>query len=80
MPARDKTGPNGQGALTGRGLGPCGSGTARGFGRGCGRRAFFQGSNFTRTVTKDEEKQILEQELEEIETQKEEIKKRLKEL
>lgn len=34
MPAFDKTGPQGQGPLTGRGMGPCGQG--RGFGRGMG--------------------------------------------
>ncbi|MFH1661958.1 MAG: DUF5320 domain-containing protein [Candidatus Falkowbacteria bacterium] len=28
MPLRDQTGPNGQGKLTGRGLGPCGEGSA----------------------------------------------------
>ena len=34
MPNRDGTGPDGQGAMTGRGLGPCGRGTSRGLGRG----------------------------------------------
>ena len=38
MPNRDKTGPDGQGPLTGRGLGPCGDGTPRGGGRGRGQR------------------------------------------
>jgi hypothetical protein len=43
MPGQDGTGPMGRGRLTGRGLGPCGSGFARGrgfgmgFGRGFGR-------------------------------------------
>jgi hypothetical protein len=39
MPNRDMTGPRGRGPLTGRGLGPCGKGLARGrgFGRGLGR-------------------------------------------
>lgn len=38
MPNRDKTGPMGQGLLTGRGFGPCGGGKnfGRGFGCGCG--------------------------------------------
>jgi len=36
MPNRDKTGPNNQGKLTGRGLGPC-SGNQIPFGRGFGR-------------------------------------------
>jgi len=47
MPNRDKTGPLGEGPLTGRGLGPCGDGLRRGRvgrgrrparGRGLGRR------------------------------------------
>ena len=43
MPALDKTGPQGQGPMTGRGLGPCGGGKrmgfgrCRGYGRGLGR-------------------------------------------
>lgn len=60
----DKTGPLGQGTLTGRGLGPCG----RGFRRGFGRR-FLQPLE----LSKEEEKKILESE-------KAEIEKRLKEL
>jgi len=46
MPARDKTGPRGEGPMTGRGFGDCnpeatnqrGCGCARGRGRGCGFR------------------------------------------
>ena len=34
MPAQDKTGPQGMGPLTGRGLGPCACGLGRGFGLG----------------------------------------------
>jgi hypothetical protein len=30
MPNQDKTGPEGQGPMTGRGMGPCGGGDARG--------------------------------------------------
>ena len=37
MPAQDGTGPNGQGPMTGRGLGPCGGGMRRGCSRGLGR-------------------------------------------
>lgn len=37
MPNFDKTGPQGQGPLTGRGLGPCGGGRGFGYGRGYGR-------------------------------------------
>lgn len=55
MPGFDGTGPEGRGPLTGRGLGPCGSGRGfrrghgrgfgrgfgSGFGRGFGRRRFW---------------------------------------
>jgi len=77
MPGFDGTGPQGQGPLTGRGLGPCGCGMRRGFGRGFGK-----GLGFRRqvTLTKDEEKKILEAEIKEIELEKQEIAKRLKEL
>lgn len=69
MPGYDRTGPLGQGALTGRGFGPCG----RGFGRGFGFRRFAR-------ITDKEEKEILQEELEEIEAEKKEIEKRLKEI
>ena len=65
MPNQDRTGPLGQGPLTGRGLGPCGRGLRRGFGRGFGFRNVV--------LTESDEKKILESE-------KREIEKRLKEL
>ena len=68
MPGQDRTGPLGQGPLTGRGLGPCGRGFGRGFGRG------------RVVLTSKDEKKILQEELQEIETEKTEIQKRLKEL
>lgn len=74
MPGQDRTGPNGQGPMTGRGLGLCGNGgIRRGFGRGCGR-GFRQ-----RALTQEEEKGILEQELKSLEKDKEDIQNRLKE-
>lgn len=36
MPRMDGTGPMGMGPMTGRGLGPCGAGMRRGYGRGRG--------------------------------------------
>ncbi|MBS3099889.1 DUF5320 domain-containing protein [Candidatus Pacearchaeota archaeon] len=56
MPNMDKTGPQGMGAMTGRGLGPCGGGMRRGFSRGCGRGFGFR---VPMTLTKDEEKKSL---------------------
>ncbi len=80
MPRFDETGPMGQGPMTGRGLGPCGRGIGfkRGFGRGLGRGFGwgFQPAQFSEA----DEKKILEQELKNIETEKAEIQKRLKEL
>jgi len=76
MPNKDKTGPLGNGPLTGRGFGPCGSGLKRGLGRGlC--RYFTWGQSKT-----DEEKrqslinyrQALEEELEDVKKQEEELK------
>ena len=81
MPNRDQTGPNGEGALTGRGLGNCDGarqGYGRNFGCGFGRRC---GRGFGRfgALTKDDERKILEAQLTELEIEKAEIEKRLKE-
>ena len=75
MPGYDRTGPLGQGALTGRGFGPCGRGFGfrMGFGRGFGFRRFAR-------ITEKEEKELLQEELGEIEEEKKEIEKRLKEI
>ncbi len=70
MPTQDGTGPAGQGPLTGRGFGRCG------FRCGFGRR--FMG-NQPLSLTKDQERKILEAELAEIEAEKAEIEKQLKE-
>jgi len=72
MPGLDKTGPRGLGARTGRGLGPCGCGKARGFGRRC--------IGAPLNLSKEEEKKILEENLKDLEAEKEAIKNRLKEL
>ena len=84
MPAQDKTGPQGLGPKTGRQLGDCEGTTPivgrgfgqgfgrgmRGFGRGCGRGGGCR-RNFS--LSKGDEKKILEAE-------KKEIESRLKEL
>jgi len=77
MPNNDGTGPQGMGAMTGRGLGPCGCGMRRGFGRGMG---FRRGFATPITLTKEEEKKILEADLKDIEVEKETIQTRLKEM
>ena len=77
MPKQDKTGPLSLGALTGRGLGHCGCGMRRRFGGGYGRDFGFRRQV---TLTKEEEKKILEAELKEMDLEKQEIEKRLKEM
>ena len=67
MPMRDGTGPTGRGPMTGRGMGPCGAGYGRGYGRG------FNCPRYPVNISKEDEKKLLEEELEI-------IKKRLKEL
>jgi hypothetical protein len=83
MPGQDRTGPLGQGPMTGRGLGQCGQGLNRGFGRQCRRGfGFMRGRGYRENITlsKEEEKKILEAELIEIEKEKEEIEQKLKEI
>ncbi len=74
MPMQDRTGPEGQGPRTGRGLGLCGGGGAfrmgcRWFGRGL--RARF---------TRKEEKDMLAEEKKELEAELEAVKERMGEM
>ena len=88
MAGQDGTGPNGMGPMTGRGLGPCGAGLARarGCGRGFGRGRGFgqgmgQGFQFQQAkMTDEQEKTMLEQELEATETAQKNIQERLNQL
>jgi hypothetical protein len=81
MPNINGTGPQGMGALTGRGLGPCGGGMRRGCGRGFGRGMGFRVRYATPvTLLKEEEKKILEADLKDIEAEKEAIQKRLNDM
>ncbi len=77
MPNMDRTGPQGNGPMTGRGFGQCGNGMQRGFSRGCRR---IRNPRFFAGFTKDEEKKILEADIKEIDLEKQEIEKRLKEI
>ena len=56
MPNFDRTGPNRQGSMTGRGMGPCGNGMRRGC---CGGFSRGLGFGYRRqvTLTKEEEKE-----------------------
>lgn len=76
MPGGDGTGPYGTGPV-GWGRGPCGLGSRRA--RAFGFR-FWQRPVQQLTLTKDEQKKILEAELKDIEAEKQAVSKRLKEL
>jgi len=94
MPSGDGTGPAGMGPMTGRGRGFCAGfnvpgymnpGFRRGFGRGFGRgfraQAFYpQMISQPQVITEVEEKKLLQEDLELMEQEMQEIKKRLKEL
>ena len=91
MPRGDGTGPNGQGPMTGRGMGFCagfnvpgfvnsGFGGGRGFGRGRGFASQMTQQVPTQVVTEKQEKQFLEQDLKALKEEMQEIEKRLKEL
>ena len=85
MPALDKTGPQGLGAMTGRGLGPCGKGQGtrmgvgrcRGYGRGLSR---YFGWNAPQTKEEKVEdvqayKKALKEEMEEVEKELADLQK-----
>ena len=86
MPGQDRTGPMGQGPMTGRGMGPCGSGMRRGFGKGLGRgmrRGFGYGSGVysePEPISKEQQKKILEEEAEDLEVELKRIKEKIAEL
>jgi len=91
MPRFDGTGPWGLGPGTGWGLGPCGAGMAwrrgRGPGRGFGWRRFwdygpwgYPYQSYQPQITKKEEKEILEDEVTDLEEELKAVKARLAEL
>jgi len=84
MPGYDGYGPDGRGPLTGRGFGYCrkgyGRGFRRGFGRGYGFERPFRDFLHGPTLTKEEEKKILEEELKDLDEEKKAIQNKLKEL
>ncbi|MBU1292036.1 DUF5320 domain-containing protein [Patescibacteria group bacterium] len=67
MPRYDGTGPLGMGAGAGRGLGSCGLGSRQGFSRGCRGYGFRRWTKQDETVALREEKDILKNELKEVE-------------
>ena len=78
MPGFDRTGPFGNGPMTGRGFGPCGRGMGRGMGRGRGFRRFAPAQAYE--YTKEDEAADLKMEKELAERDLKAINDRLKEL
>ena len=74
MPQLDKTGPAGQGPMTGRGMGPCGAGMRRGWGCGYGRGFGFGRRRFispkNEMAALEEEEKMLVEELQAIREEK----------
>ena len=70
MPAFDKTGPQGKGQMTGRGMGSCNNGRGFGFGCGCNMRRglgrFFGGSSWSKSDL-EEYRKALREEMEDVE-------------
>jgi len=87
MPAFDGTGPQGQGPLTGRGMGQCKGGIGRqrgmgrGFGFGCVRRnnrglgRFFGGGQAWSKTDLENYKKALKEELEDVEKEEKDLNK-----
>jgi len=99
MPRGDKTGPAGQGSMTGRGMGYCAGygvpgfmnsdfGFGRGFGRGWGRGFGWRrsggygsrGYSYHSQITRKEEKEMLENEVTDLEEELKAVKTRLSQL
>ena len=77
MPGLDKTGPQGAGPKTGRGLGPCGGGQA--YGRG-GRGGRCYCGRYYSEPSKEEEVEMLEEDAKVLKDELSAVDGRLKEL
>lgn len=80
MPGFDKTGPEGKGPMTGRRMGPCCRGAGFRRGRGFGWRCWDDVPASTLILTKDEQKKILEEEKNQLESELETVKQKMKEI
>jgi len=81
MPRGDRTGPEGRGSMTGRGLGNCRDREfgGRGFGRGFGRGRNFDRNSNRVTEPAVSEKTLLENEIRILKDQLNSLEKRLQE-
>jgi len=81
MPNKDKTGPMGAGPMTGRGFGPCSSAAGGlGMGRGYGRAMCGWFNRQYQALPKQERREMLEQEIEDLKQELEMVESELKEL
>jgi len=87
MPGLDRTGPIGRGAMTGRGLGPCGArlrgrdfARGGGFGRGFGRFAFADPYTDPLVLNRTDQKKVLSEEIRALEAELKQLKDALKEI
>jgi len=81
MPAFDKTGPQGQGPMTGRSMGHCGKGQGMGFGRCCGRgRGLGRYFGWNTPQTKEEQKKDLSEYKKALQEELEDVEKKISDI
>jgi hypothetical protein len=82
MPRQDKTGPMGMGPGTGRGMGSCGKGAGLGLGMGRGYGRAMCGWFYRKyqVMPKDERKDLLKSEIEDLKQEMQMVEEELKEL
>ncbi|MDP1884659.1 MAG: DUF5320 domain-containing protein [Candidatus Moranbacteria bacterium] len=78
MPRQDKTGPMGMGSGTGRGMGSCGKGSGLGMGRGYGRAMCGWFYRKYQAMPKDERKELLKLEIEDLKQEMQMVEEELK--
>ena len=83
MPRLDRTGPMGMGPTTGKGMGLCraeGYGPGLGWGRGYGRTMCGWFYRKYQTMPKDERKELLKEEIQDLKQELEMVEEELREL
>jgi len=82
MPRQNKTGPTGMGPMTGRGMGPCGGGSGSGLGMGRGYSRAMCGWFYQKyqAMPKDERKELLKSEIEDLKQEMKMVEEELKQL
>jgi hypothetical protein len=82
MPRQDKTGPMGMGPRSGRGMGPCGAGYGPGLGLGRGYGRVMCGWFYRQyqSLPKNERKELLKSEIEDLKQELKMAEEELKEL